>query len=200
MAPRPAYRREVTSISKVGTSRMTSSNQEQSATEGSTAVQAGGDVTITHVGLSYSEAREMMLHVFQDNFYKLAGIARDTAKARAEEVTEKFLAKLQQENPAGLSKATAPDFQYAVYTVQKEYARSGDRDLGDLLVDLLVDRSKQQQRNILQLVLNESLATAPKLTDDQLAVLAVVFLFRYTKKNDILGDEALGKFFDLYVA
>ena len=68
-----------------------------------------------------------------------------------------------------------------------------------MLVDLLVDRSKQQQRDILQIVLNESLNTAPKLTDSQLAVLAVIFLFRYTKTG-IGNHQLLAEHLDMYVA
>jgi hypothetical protein len=59
--------------------------------------------------------------------------------------------------------------QYAVFTAQREFARSGDDQLGDILVDILVDRTKEPDRSLLQIVLNESLNVAPKLTADQLA-------------------------------
>lgn len=178
---------------------MLNRDQQQQVGEGATAVQAGGSVIITQVGLSYSEVRDVALDVFRANFYQLAGPAMETAKARAQEITEDFLKKLQQENPDGFGKGQDPDFQHALFTVQKEYARTGDKDLGDLLVDLLVDRSKQDQRDILQIVLNESLATAPKLTDAQLAVLAVIFLFRYTQSQRIGNHQQLGEHFDRHV-
>ena len=178
---------------------MLNRDQQQQVGEGATAVQAGGSVIITQVGLSYSEVRDVALDVFRANFYQLAGPAMETAKARAQEITEDFLKKLQQENPDGFGKGQDPDFQHALFTVQKEYARTGDKDLGDLLVDLLVDRSKQDQRDILQIVLNESLATAPKLTDAQLAVLAVIFLFRYTQSQWIGNHQQLGEYFDRHV-
>lgn len=179
---------------------MLSKDQEQNVAEGSTAIQAGGNVTITKTGLTYAEVRDVALDVFRANFYELAGVAKETAKVRAEEITEGFLSKLQKEYPAGLEKSHDPDFQYALFTVQKEYARNGDKDLGDLLVDLLVDRSKQEQRDILQIVLNESLSTAPKLTDSQLAVLAIIFLFKYTQNFGIGNHEMLGDYLDKHVA
>lgn len=171
-------------------------NQDQNVGNGALAVQAGGDVNFTQNGLSYSEVRDVALDVFRANFLQLAGPAMVTARARAEEVTEDFLKKLQKENPNGFAKGEDPDFQHALFTVQKEYARNGDKDLGDLLVDLLVDRSKQEQRDILQIVLNESLSTAPKLTDGQLSVLAIIFLFRYTQDRGIGNLEILGDYFD----
>lgn len=178
---------------------MLNKDQSQHIAEGATAIQAGGNVQVTQVGLSYSDARDVALDVFRANFYQLSGPAMETARARAEEITEDFLKKLQQENPGGFGKAQDPDFQHALFTTQKEYARSGDKDLSDLLVDLLVDRSKQDHRDILQIVLNESLATAPKLTDTQLAALAVMFLFRYTQHYGIGNHQKLGEYFDSHV-
>ena len=179
---------------------MLNKDQEQNVAQGSTAIQAAGNVTITKTGLTYAEVREVALDVFRANFYEFIGVAKETAKTRAEEITEDFLLKLQKEFPAGLEKSQDPDFLSALFTVQKEYARNGDKDLGALLVDLLVDRSKQGQRDILQIVLNESLANAPKLTENQLAALAVVFLFRYTQHQGIGNHELLGQYLDKYVA
>lgn len=177
---------------------MLNKDQEQNVSEGSTAIQAGGNVTIT--GLTYADVKNVALDVFKANFYELAGVAKEIARARAEEITEAFLSKLQQENPDGFKKSDDPDFQYALFTVQKEYARNGDKELGDLLVDLLVDRSKQEQRDILQIVLNESLITAPKLTESQLAVLAVIFLFRYTQQFGVGNHQMFAEYLDKHVA
>lgn len=178
---------------------MLSKDQSQISSDSSTAIQAGGNVTVNNVGLSYSEVRDVALNVFRANFYELAGAAKETARARAEEITENFLNKLVDENPTGLGKSEDPDFQHALFTVQKEYARCGDKELADLLVDLLVDRSKQDQRNILQIVLNESLNTAPKLTEKHLASLAVIFLFKYTQHTGVVNHQMLGEYFDRHV-
>ncbi len=177
---------------------MLNKDQEQNVAERSTAIQAGRDVTV--IGLTYSEVRNVALDVFKANFYELAGEAKEIAKSRAEEITEAFLSKLQQENPDGFKKSDDPDFQYALFTIQKEYARNGDKELGDLLVDLLVDRSKQEQRDILQIVLNESLLTAPKLTESQLAILAMIFLFRYTQSFEVGNHQMFAEYLDRYVA
>lgn len=177
---------------------MLNKDQEQNVAQGSTAIQAGGNVTVT--GLTYTEVKNVALDVFKANFYELAGVAKEIARTRAEEITEAFLLKLQQENPDGFKKSNDPDFQYALFTVQKEYARNGDKELGDLLVDLLVDRSKQEQRDILQIVLNESLGTAPKLTESQLAVLAVIFLFKHTQSFGVGNHQMFAEYLDTHVA
>lgn len=174
-------------------------DQKQEITQGGTAIQAGGSVSVVYSGLTYAEVKEVALDVFKANFYELSGQASDIAKARAEQITEDFLSKLNAENPSGLNKANDPDFQYSLFTIQREYARTGDKDLGHLLVDLLVDRSKHEQRDILQIVLNESLNTAPKLTDNQLAILSIVFLFESTQDPSLIDYHGLGLYFDTKV-
>lgn len=174
------------------------SKQVQKGGDNSTNIQAE-EVSVSQ-GLTYTEVRQVATDVFKANFYDLAGEAKNIAESRASQITEDFLAKLQSENPDGFAKAQDPDFQHALFTVQKEHARSGDEDLSSLLVDLLVDRSKQNQRDILQIVLNESLSIAPKLTKEHLAALAVAFLFRYTQNYGIGNHEFLGQYLDKHCA
>lgn len=176
----------------------TVNDQKQSAERDATAIQAGRDV-IVYGGMSYNDVKSVALEVFEANFYKMAGLAQQTAGQRAEEITEEFLKKLQKEHPEGFAQANDPGFQHALYTVQKEHARTGDKDLGDLLVDLLVDRSKQKQRDILQIVLGESLNTAPKLTEGQLAALAIMFVFRHTQNHGVNNIQRLGEYFDKFI-
>jgi len=132
-------------------------------------------------GLTYSDVKDIALDVFKNNFTHLSIVAADTAKKRAEEITGKFLNELEKRNREALNQARDPDFQYSLFTVQKEYAKSGDKDLGDLLVDILVERTKVDQRGLLQIVLNESLAVAPKLTTSQLCALSIIFSLKYTR-------------------
>ncbi|WJT07248.1 LPO_1073/Vpar_1526 family protein [Vibrio harveyi] len=170
---------------------MLSKDQNQELGQGSVGLQAGGDI---HYGVTATEARAIALDVAKVTFYELTGTAKELATVRVEQITDKVIEKLKQDYPEGLQKAIDPDFQYALHTVQKEYARNGDEDLADLLVDLLVDRSKQDYRNLEQIVLNESLATAPKLTNSQLSSLAIIFLFRYTQNNHVLDHESLKQY------
>lgn len=152
-------------------------------------VQKSGDDSLNiqaksvsiQTGLTYSDVKEIALDVFKDNFVHLSEVAADTANKRAEEITENFLNELKKQNREALNQAQDPDFQYSLFTVQKEYAKSGDKNLGDLLVDILVERTKVDQKGLLQIVLNESLAVAPKLTTSQLCALSIIFSLKYTR-------------------
>lgn len=163
-------------------------------------IQKSGDSSLNiqaeqiTVGLSYDEFKAIAQDVFDANFYKLSGIASETAKDRADKIVNQFLTELKEKNPEGLNIAQDPDFQYSLYNVQKEYARTGDKDLGDILVDILVDRTKETNRNIKQIVLNECLETAPKLTKHQYSALSVIFIFKYTKYRRMISLDEFTKY------
>lgn len=173
--------------------------QSQKAGNNSTNLQANTISISQNQGLDYQTVKQIALDIFRANFYELAGEAKEIAKKRAEEITDEFLKKLEEENSEGYHQANSPDFQYALFTVQKEYARNGDEDLGSLLVDLLIDRTKHDTRSIIQIVMNESLAVAPKLTSEQLAVLSIIFLFSYTINRTIVNQESFFQYLDKHV-
>lgn len=71
-----------------------------------------------------------------------------------------------------------PEMLSVVFAAQSGYARSGERDLEQALIDLPVDRAGQQERDLKALVLNEAIETLPKLTNVQRRALAVCFILR----------------------
>lgn len=168
-------------------------HQEQSGGADSVNVQAGQNVTVNVNGITVSEAREIALDVFRSNFLTLRGVAEEVACDRAERLTREFLADLHTRNPAGLSSMGDPDMLRALYAAQEGYACSGEGDLEAALIDLLVDRASQDERDLKTYVLNQAIATAPKLTKNQRAALAVVFLVKHTKYG---GPFDLSSFYD----
>jgi hypothetical protein len=91
---------------------------------------------------------------------------------------------LNARKPEAIESFREPAMQNALFTVQKQYAISGDEELGDLLVDILVDRAGEQKRNMLQIVLDEALSVAPKLTIEQLDTITLSFLLSRTQRCD----------------
>jgi hypothetical protein len=155
-------------------------SQQQHSGDDVTNVQAGRDATVVYQGLSVEEAREVALDVFRQNFIELRGIAEDIARGRAEKITEDFLRELERQPPDSLQTAADPDLQRALFHAQSEFACSGEEDLEQALVDLLVDRAAESGRGIRTLALNEAISSAPKLTAGQRRAIAICFLHRYT--------------------
>ncbi len=171
---------------------MMGDRQSQKGGDSSTNIQAHS----ISVGLSYAEARQVAMDVFRDNFLKLKSEAAQIAQERAETLLDTYLKRAAQEGKTEIPEAENPDFQMALFSAQRDYARTGDEDLGKLLVQLLVDRTKLDERNLIQIVLNQSLTVAPMLTSDQLNALSLIFLLRYTVNNGLIVTNLLGLYLD----
>lgn len=177
---------------------MTKSKQSQKSGDSSINFQTQ-NLTINQ-NLACNDLKSIAKDVFEANFYRLSSAAMETASKRAEELINNFLETLMERSPDALQNADNPDLQYAIFTAQKEYARIGDQELSGILVDILVDRFKEPDRNILQIVLNESLRIAPKLTKDQFSTLSVIFTLKRTINNRISDLSELHNYIDYNIA
>lgn len=167
-------------------------NLKQEGGESSTNLQ--GQTVNVYNGLTYKDAKEIALDVFNSNFIMLKSEAAQIATERAEEITEKIIKELNDKSPESLEEFKNPAMQDALFHTQKEYAKSGDENLGDLLVDILVDRAKTQERNMLQLVLDESLIIAPKLTVEHFDLLTLSFLLTRTVSQRIVDIDSFKEY------
>lgn len=168
--------------------------QKQQAGDSSTNLQ--GQTIVIHQGITYTDAKEIALDVYKANFLQLSRDAYEVARARAEELTDAFLEKLKKVNETAVSELSQPGMQAALFEAQKQYAITGDKNLEGLLVDILVERASTPERNIYQIVLDESLSVAAKLTTEQMDALTVNFLFSKTKHLRLINLDSLNKYFD----
>ena len=156
--------------------------QEQSANNGSIALQSGRD-SIVYIGISYADAKNIAEDVFKNNFYKVSEIAANEVGKRLEYIINEIIKRFREYNPEGIVKFKEPGFQVALYEVQKAYAKTGDINLADMLVDMLIERSKHDERSYLQIVMDEAITVIPKLTTEHLNIMTNIFIL-WTLKND----------------
>lgn len=156
--------------------------QKQQGGDSSTNLQ--GQSIIINQGISYSDARDIALDVYKANFIQLSQDAADLARKRAEELTDSFLEKLKETQEIAINEMQQPAMQTALYEAQKQYAKSGDKNLEFMLVDILVQRASTPERSTKQIVLDEALEVVNKLTNEQLNILSLNFsLTRLTRLN-----------------
>lgn len=158
-----------------------------------------GQSIVVHQGISYLDAKNIAIDVFKSNYLELSVNAADTAKKRAEELVENFLNEIKQRSPDAVQTMEDPGMQHAIFIAQKEYARTGDKDLSDMLVDILVDRASQEERNLKQIVLDESLNIVPKLTSSQMDSLTIIFIIKYSKNFEISNLESFKNYLTSYI-
>ncbi|HBD9385720.1 TPA: hypothetical protein KLD75_000179 [Legionella pneumophila] len=149
--------------------------QIQKAGKESTNLQAQGNITINN-GIGYDDVKQICCDLFRENFLSLQHEAENTIKQRLDEFTSNLIVALKNESQINLDAAKDPDLQFAIFTSQKEYARSGKVDLLNLLTNLLIDRFKSEGHDFKTIVLNEAIQVANKLTKQQLNIISLVFL------------------------
>jgi len=153
-----------------------SDRQEQKADSGSTAIQAGGDVTVTqNNGLTVAEVKELCLLFLRDNFPAL----RDEAIKEAEKNVQNFAVSLEEKliersQTIILDKFKDPDVQAAINDAVQANARRGKKANTTVLVDLIVERASVSASDFKDIVLSEAVTVAPKLTKEQIAYLSFV--------------------------
>jgi len=172
--------------------------QKQEAGENATAVQVeNGNVTINK-GISIAQMSEILLEL-QRLFVAFTADAQETAEKRINKLREEMLDKFSQPEQANPEAFKDPDFQFLYRRAQEYYARDGNEITSDLLVELLAERSKIPKRDRMALILNEATEKVAKLTDEDVAILSLAFLF-YQTGGGAVDYETLVRHYKMFAA
>lgn len=171
--------------------------QKQESGDNSCNIQAQS--IVINQGISYEDAKRIALDIYKQNFISLSEDAAALARERAEELTDNFLKKLFEEQKEFVSSMKHPGMQIALYDAQKAYAKTGDKDLESLLVNILVERAVEDKRSLKQITLDEAISVASKLTSEQLDTLTVIFVISRTKTYSIRNINSLKEYFETYI-
>jgi hypothetical protein len=148
----------------------------------STNYQALGNIIVS--GISYTDVKEIAIDVFKENCIKFTKEANDIAMERANELIDDLLEKIDAKKLEIFKK---PSMQIALYEAQKSYVKTGDKDLEELLVDILIQRVNEEERSLKQIVFDEALEIIPKINQEQMDILTLVF-FIYQVEFKLIAD------------
>ena len=162
--------------------------QKQITGNNSTNYQAGNDVTVINNGLNIehvkelikTEGKDILLQLFFDNFLIMQNTAKEAVNERVKDLTNEFNEKLLSQEEQVIIKVherlSEPDMQSAFFEAQKGYAKTGDKNKEDLLTDLLLNKGKEEQGTLKDLLLDEAIETIPKLTKQQIDLLGLLVI------------------------
>jgi hypothetical protein len=165
-------------------------DQQQRGGIGSQNLQIG----VVNVGLRYEDVRAIAKDVFDANFATLTAEARIVSEDRASSIREKIVTGLQA-GEGDASSFCEVEKQVALLEAQKGFALSGDEELRDLLVRAVLQISKEKERSLKSIVLQECIKVMPTLTPSQLSTLTLAFMVRQVN----FGVSSLQQLFDNYV-
>lgn len=161
---------------------MLGNNMKQQGGDGSNNIQVNGNM---NVGVSYESARQIALDVFKANFYDFTEKAAQKAMERAEEMTEKLVNEFFDKIPHLSHKLEEPSIQSSMFNAQKEYAKTGDKELEGQLLDLLINRIDSEERSLKQIVLDEAILVLPKLTKEHVNILTLILSAVHLNHPDV---------------
>ena len=166
---------------------MIGEKQNQDVSGGSLAVQAKGDAFV-HLGLSTSDLRAIV-ECMADQLPKYAAIAAVIVEERLKTFEEKVVGKFDAELTQHRQAFADPDFQYLLRSSQQTYARSGDEQTCDNLVNLIAERSKIASRDLISLSLNTAVERAGMLSAEAFAALSYAFFWTKVRQS---GKTTIG--------
>ncbi len=126
--------------------------------------------------------------------------ANNLVDARLRDFQNNVLDRFFKDGGANPEAFSDPDFLYIIRASQLTFARSGNEQVRDTLIDLITRRSQETGRTRLSLSLNDAVEKAARLTANEFAELSLTYLLRMTKLNSITSLADFGKFFSTYIA
>ena len=155
----------------------------------------GQKIIIHQRSMNIADVKDIAQSVFESNFPKLKEQAEIEAKKNVklfiEELNKKISDRLSEEE---INKFQDPDIQYALYEAIKSNARKSSEELRKNLSTLMVERVKNDDKDLKRIVYNEAIGTIGKLTTNQLKILTLCFLLRYTKYTGIVNRETFNNY------
>ena len=163
--------------------------QKQKVGENGVALQAGGDIS---VGMSYTEVKDLVFLLFEQNFPKLAESAAEKALQNIKEYIGNLENRLHEDaNKVDFSKFSDPNIQYLLNSTIQNYARKGNSINMDFLMDAFLLVLREKSTSILNIVSEQLISVLPKITKDCVDVLTVLYYVRYYRQNGISSMEVL---------
>ncbi|EAQ3886075.1 hypothetical protein E7U00_20595, partial [Salmonella enterica] len=169
---------------------MFSDKQKQQIGNNSYAIQAGNNVNVS--GMSFSEVRELFNILFENQFPKLKDVAYAAAQENAKDFEERVVSDLTKNvDRLIIDKFCDPDVQATLTEALKSSARKGKKANMDVLSQLLVERVSNNNDDFRDIVLTEAVTVVPKLTQQQISLITIVFLLKNVEIKDPVNGVRL---------
>ncbi|QIM43949.1 LPO_1073/Vpar_1526 family protein [Leclercia adecarboxylata] len=154
-------------------------NSGQKVGDGSTAIQAGGDVSL---GNTTTEIVTICELVVSSKMSSLKEEAMMIAMERAHEFGTKVALNLSNKLDEKIeSKLRDPDIQYAISQAVMQVATKGISEKNDLLQELIISKINNEDEDS-DLLIDLALETAKRTTSSELKLLGLIFYFRKCTK------------------
>lgn len=131
-------------------------------------------------GITYTEARQIAIDIYEQNFPKIQQYAKDIANKRI----EKFLKEFMPQIPEDLCyRFMNPDIQYTWNNIAKIAALREDDDLKKILGNLLINKLKAQN-SYDSILYSHIIKVAENVSIEEMKILALYYLVKQELINN----------------
>jgi hypothetical protein len=145
-------------------------------------------------GLTTVEAVDLINKVVDQKLIGFKSEAELTFGKRVDEFKQVLIPKLGQLSEQELDKLRDPDTILALKEASEISGRKTNHELRQLLANLVIRRIKNNEpgeEELKNLVYNEAISTIAKLTPDQLKIITLCYLLRYTSNSAVTSIMSL---------
>lgn len=111
----------------------------------------------------------------------------------------KELNKISKDQQALKQIIDSPDFQYTSKMAAITASKTDSAELHSNLANLLVERINHDDKELKRIVYNEAITTLGKLTLNQLKIITLCFLLRYTSYRKIVSWESFNSYLNTHI-
>lgn len=160
-----------------------------------------GQITVNQ-GLSYSEAKDLIVSVVDQKLIEFKDEAVTIFNNRTDEFKKLLSEKIKDLPEQEMGKLREPDTQIVLLEATKISGRKQNDELRNLLADLVVSRIKNDntgKEELKNIVYNEAISTVNKLTTNQIKIITICYLARYTSHGGIVSWDTFKNYLNTHL-
>lgn len=148
-----------------------------------------------------NEVKYIISENFNNNIQQLVSIAREEVNKRALELQMELIKQVSEFSEERFVKFIelfkTPAYQYSLIEAQKTYAIYGDVNKKNILLDLLLKKTEEQNETLTDIGINIAIETIKKLTKKQIDLMSLFYVIYWSFSDN--GTEEDFKDFALKV-
>ena len=174
----------------------------QKSGDDSTNLQAGRDIVVNSGNVALYSIEEVAKQLMGSVFGELPDDTKkqiETNQKSYFQALSENLGKIIKQNEELKKVVDSPDFQYISKTASISASRSSSVELHKNLSSLITQRINNDDEDLKRIVYDEAISTIGKLTSDQLKIITLCYLGRYTSYGGITSWDTFKNYLNTHI-
>ena len=174
----------------------------QKSGDNSTNLQAGRDIVVSSGNVALYSIEEVAKQLMGSVFGELPEDTKkqiETNQKSYFQALSENLGKIIKQNEDLKKVIDSPDFQFISKTASISASRSSSAELHKNLSSLMTQRINNDDEDLKRIVYDEAISTIGKLTTDQLKIITLCYLGRYTTYGGIASWDTFKTYLNKHI-